>query len=330
VVPTVSSDNLPVVVSVVMSVYNGGNYLHEAIDSILEQSFADFEFVIVDDASTDRSLEILKDCAARDSRVHVVLNERNLGLTRSLNKGITLARGELIARMDADDVSLPQRLEKQVAYLSSHEDCVVVGCRILSIDPDGDPIRRELQAESHDGIEWALFRGFGGGIPHPTAMFRRAAALAVGGYREDLRVTQDLDLWLRLAECGRLANIPEILLHYRRHLDAISVKKYSLQRQTAETVLRDTFRRRDMDMPPDFMTHFPEAKSPHEVRLEWSRLAAWDGFCRTAQKPAIGACLECPRSPASWKALVRALVYSYWYPVRKRVARRRELLSSGE
>jgi len=304
-----------------MSVYNGERYLRECVESILCQTFRDFEFVIIDDCSTDSTSSILDEYVERDSRVRVIRNEKNLTLPGSLNKGLNLARCALVARMDDDDISLPERLDKQVDYLDRHEDCVVVGCRILSIDEDGDPICHEWQAMSHEEIEKVLLRGRGA-MPHPGVMFRRDHVLALGGYREQFPVALDVDLWLRLAEQGRLANLEEILVKYRRHFRSLSCPTVDL-RAEAEVILKDTYRRRGMKLPANFMASYPRALSEPETRIQWSQLAAYDGFHRTARKHALLALRQAPFSVACWKAAVRVLLY--WTRLR-RPKERREMI----
>ena len=296
-------------VSVALAVHNGEQYLAEAVRSILTQSFSDFELIAVDDGSTDRSGRILQDAADQDRRVRILHHEQTKGLPRSLNCAIGSARGEFVARMDADDISLSRRFDRQVSFLDANSECLAVGCRILVIDEDGDPLWREKQAETHEGIEWVLLRGMGG-IPHPGAMFRRDAFVAVGGYREKFPVAQDIDLWLRLGEKGRLANVTEILLKYRRHFAAASWQKYELQRETVERVLREAYDRRGLPVPDDPTADIPLPRTALETRLEWSRRAAWDGFTSSARKHAYAAFKTASLAVPVWKAVLRAWYYS--------------------
>jgi glycosyltransferase involved in cell wall biosynthesis len=141
-------------ISVVMSVYNGEKYLRQAIESILQQTYTDFEFIIIDDGSTDSSREIIQ--SYDDKRIRLVINEQNIGLTKSLNKGIRLAKGEFIARMDADDISLPQRFEKQVAYLDSHPEVGVLGTYANIIDHRGKIINNIIFPTEHETILWTM------------------------------------------------------------------------------------------------------------------------------------------------------------------------------
>jgi len=206
---------------VLMPVYNGEPYLDASIGSILSQTFTDFEFIIVDDGSTDRSLQIIEQFQRRDARIRA-LSRPNTGIVGALNDGLAIAQGELIARMDADDVAYPPRLERQVAFLDVHPECVAVGAQVRCIDRDGNPVDSGYRVPfDHTEIHehWHL-QGIGGGIPHPTAMLRCAAIRQIGGYRQ--LIAEDHDLFVRIAEVGRLANLPDVLLDYRIHPQGLS------------------------------------------------------------------------------------------------------------
>lgn len=207
-------------VSVLMSVYNGERFLHEAVDSILNQTFTDLEFIIVDDGSTDNTWQILQEYAADEPRLLLMRNESNLGLAGSLNRGLSLARGEYIARMDADDVSLPERLAAQVAFLDESPDVGVAGSSVQVIDGDGSPGNVWRYPTTHGLILWSLC--FHTSIMHPTAVFRRAVVQRVGGYDESFAQAQDRDLWQRISSFARLANLPEVYLLHRLHPISVS------------------------------------------------------------------------------------------------------------
>jgi hypothetical protein len=147
--------------------------------------------------------------------------------------------------MDADDICLPDRFERQVEFLRSHPDHVAVGCAILLIDSEGNPLCESRWPLTHEEIDVALLAGSSlGGLPHPAAMIRTAALLAVGGYREKFRVAQDKDLWLRLAETGRLANLPDVLLKYRFHAESTGAKKATDQQAAFDEAIADACKRR--------------------------------------------------------------------------------------
>ncbi|MEA2735824.1 MAG: hypothetical protein QOE14_2275, partial [Humisphaera sp.] len=150
-------------VSVLMPVYNAARYLAEAVESILAQTFRDFEFVIVDDGSTDRSPAMLDEYAKRDSRIRII-RRPNTGIVGALNDAIAESKAALIARMDADDVSLPDRLEKQVAYLRDHAECVALGSRVVGIDPYGCVLFQSEHKLTHEEIDAELLNGVGWSI----------------------------------------------------------------------------------------------------------------------------------------------------------------------
>src|SRR5262245_2251394 len=217
-------------VSVVMPVYNAERYVARSVESILAQALTSFEFLIFDDGSQDCSLPILEQYAKQDERIRLFARPHK-GYVPWLNEGVNLARGEFIARMDADDISLPYRFTRQVDYLRMHPACVVVGCGTLMIDPDGDPICEHRPHTDHATILETLTNGTHGVIAHPTSMMRRDALLRIGGYRETYEPIEDFDLWLRLAEVGELANIPEPLFRYRQHHASIMYTPWQVARQ---------------------------------------------------------------------------------------------------
>jgi glycosyltransferase involved in cell wall biosynthesis len=228
-------------VSVVMSVYNGARYLAEAIESILGQTFTDFEFIIVNDGSTDCTGDILAEYTDRDQRLILLQNEQNLGLTRSLNKGLARASGQYIARQDADDISLPQRLQRQVAFLDEHPEVVLVSSNYEVIDEEGRQLRIERKSSESLVIAWyLLFVNYVGG--HSVVMFRREQVMNLSGYAEDYRYAQDYQLWLRLANRGDIAILPEILLQWRSHGQSISSLVLSEQTEFALMAVKGNMR----------------------------------------------------------------------------------------
>jgi glycosyltransferase involved in cell wall biosynthesis len=215
-------------VSVVMSVYNSAPYLKESIESILYQAFTDFEFIIIDDGSSDRSWEILTEYENRDQRVRVFKNEENIGLTKSLNKGLKLAQGEYIARQDADDVAFPERFEKQVALLDKHSEVVLTSCDIEVIDSEGHSVAKHQRACEPELVAWyLLFYNHLAG--HSQVMFRRKSVEDLGGYCETYRYCQDYELWCRLVKVGDIVILPEVLQQQRLHSKSISFEKSSQQ-----------------------------------------------------------------------------------------------------
>lgn len=206
-------------ISVLMPVYNCEEYVQAAIDSILGQTFRDFEFIIIDDGSKDRTADIVKAAAARDDRIKVISRE-NRGIVPSLNEALAVAAGDLIARMDGDDISLPDRFQRQVDYLRAHPDCGLVGTQIMFMDPDGRPIAPMPNPLDHAGIVQTMLDG-SESVSHPTVIFRRAVAQSINGYSDRYKHAEDIDFFLRMAEATQVANMPDLLLHYRQHAKSI-------------------------------------------------------------------------------------------------------------
>ena len=220
-------------VTVLMSIYNSETYLREAIDSILDQTFGEFEFLIINDGSTDKTLEILE--SYNDSRIRIIKQE-NIGLTKSLNKGLSLAKGEYVARMDADDISLHERLEKQVTLMDSEPDVGVCGTLVKTIDNNDGSIW-SYPAEP-DKIRCRML--FESVIAHPSAMIRRSFFEKYNlHYDENLNQAQDYALWVKCAELFDLKNISEVLLRYRIHPDQVGTKFSDGQKEAANSVRKE-------------------------------------------------------------------------------------------
>jgi hypothetical protein len=200
-------------VSVVMPVYNGERFLSAALDSILSQSFTDFELIVVDDSSTDTTAEILDRYASCDPRIQVHRQPRNSGVTEALNAGIRHSCGHLIARMDADDVSLPHRLETQVRFMEANPQVAVVGGWVRRIDAAGRPGRVHKYPTEPALLAWSML--FFNSLAHPTVMMRREAIDTRHAYSTEYPKNEDYELFMRLSLSERLANIPEPLLLYR-------------------------------------------------------------------------------------------------------------------
>jgi glycosyltransferase involved in cell wall biosynthesis len=202
-------------ITVLMPVYNGAMYLPEAIDSILQQTYEDFEFLIIDDGSMDQSVRIIN--SYDDPRIRLIKNEHNLGLVSTLNKGIDLAKGEFIARMDCDDISLPERFEKQMALMSQHPEVGVCGgwieyfmgrVLVLKLPVSDEEIKRRLPSDNP--------------IAHPTVMMRTKVIKNLQVYyNPGYSHVEDYELWIRLAVVTCFANIPEVLLKYRIHPEQV-------------------------------------------------------------------------------------------------------------
>jgi glycosyltransferase involved in cell wall biosynthesis len=292
----------PPVISVCMPVYNTDPYIAEAVESILAQSYRDFEFIIIDDGSTDRSLAILEGYAAQDSRVRLS-SRPNAGYLVRLNEMLDMARGDFIARMDSDDVAMPERFTRQIEFLNAHPEVVAVGSRILAIDSDGDPLLEFCKVPDHEGIDRAHLEIRGGYINHPAAMIRTGAIRAVGGYRGAYWPGEDVDLWLRLAEIGRLANLPETLLKYRQHLESTGYTRQAIQQNRWQAAAFDAHRRRGLPLPPECE---PSPKTdyttdPQAYMRKWAWWALGAGNLRTARKYALRLLRGSPLSWHNWK-----------------------------
>jgi glycosyltransferase involved in cell wall biosynthesis len=207
-------------VSVVMSVYNSEKYLRESVNSVLNQSFTDFEFVIINDGSTDGTREILE--SYNDPRI-ILIHQENMGLTKSLNKGITLARGEYIARQDADDISMLERLEKQLEFLEKNKNVALLGTAAQIIYNRGILLKTTINPCDYASIK-NLLKNTNCFI-HGSVMFKREVFFELGGYREFFLTSQDYDLWLRFAEKFEVANLLIPLYKFRFNQQSISFKK---------------------------------------------------------------------------------------------------------
>jgi len=230
-------------ISVAMSVYNGERFLAPAIESVLAQDFTDFEFLILDDGSTDGTAAIVRHYAQIDPRIRPIVRE-NRGLVASLNELIEAARAPIIARMDGDDICRPSRFGKQLAFLAAHPDYGVVGSWTEDIDAFDKSYH--ITGKDHPPTHEAFLEAIENGWPllcHPAAMFRREVVQAVGGYHAAFRHCEDYDLWLRLASVTRLASIPERLLRYRHYDNQVS-SRHATEQQIGAAVSYLAYRER--------------------------------------------------------------------------------------
>ncbi len=296
-------------ISVLLPLYNGERYIDEAIESVLAQSYRDFDLLVLDDGSTDRSLDIVKVYAARDPRICVISRE-NRGLVATLNELLALARGDLIARMDADDVCLPDRFERQVAFLAAHPQVVCVGGDFEMIDERGRFLIT-LHVPQHDAdIQREALKGHTT-ICHPTSMMRTNALRGIGAYREEYWPTEDLDLWLRLGEVGQLANLREPVLRYRLHGGSISGSRVQLQRDAARRTCESAWQRRGLnDMrfeAGEAWRPGVDAASQHHFMLRFGWWAFQSGQRSTALIYGLKAIRHQPFAASGWRLLVCGL-----------------------
>lgn len=215
-------------VSVVMAVYNGRPYLEESVESILSQTFEDFEFIIVNDGSEDGSGKILKQFAMKDERIQLV-HQENRGHVASLNRGLKLAQGRYVARMDADDISHPERLRRQVNFLDDNPDVGVAGTQVTVIDEEGKEIDHWTPPTEPSLVAWRLL--FNACFTHPSIMMRRSLLQELGGYALWAESAGDHELWTRAVQVSRLTTVPCTLLKFRRSGGSITATKRAEQMQ---------------------------------------------------------------------------------------------------
>jgi len=255
----------PPPLSVLMPVRDGAAFLGPAMHSVLGQSFSDFEFLIVEDGSTDETPELLAAYAREDRRLRLLATS-GAGIVVALNRGLEAARGEWIARMDADDVSLPDRFALQLQAVRERPDLVALGGAAIAMDTRSRETGRIHVPTAPAEVRKELARR--NCLLHPTVMFRRDAVTAAGGYRPGCIYAEDYDLWLRLSERGEVANLPDPLIRFRRHPRQTSRTKRRLQRAAEALARQVADRRRRMQ--------------PEGVDLDGSLTSAVETFLRQA------------------------------------------------
>jgi len=219
--------------SVIMSVHNNAAHLYPCLQSILQQHFGDFEFLIVDDGSTDGSTGILREFAAEDRRIRLIIRE-NKGLVASLNELLEAARAPLLARMDSDDIAMPERFAKQIAYMSAHPHIGILGTNTHHLDETGLLLPVPAAYPSSPADVGRLLE-LGPPVCHPSVMMRTELIRALGGYRATFRHAEDYDLWLRAVRVTQITSLPERLLLYRRSVQQIS-QKYAIPQAKAAAI----------------------------------------------------------------------------------------------
>lgn len=275
-------------VSVVMGVYNGAASLAATLDSVLAQEGCDFEFVVVDDGSTDATPAILRAYAARDRRLRVV-TQPNTGLTRALVHGCAQAQGEFIARQDCGDRSLPGRLARQCAILRARADAVMVGSAVRFLGPGGEPlfVTARQADELHEGLSRLDVGQLKGPPHHGATMFRRAAYERAGGYRSAFVVAQDIDLWLRLAESGLCIGDPEPAYEAVMEAGSISSRRRADQFRLATLAIECAKRRRRGESDAALLgeSRAAPARPRSNPRLERARFFYFIGACLKPSDP---------------------------------------------
>ena len=223
-------------ITVIMSVFNGSEFLAESIQSILDQTFKEFEFIIVDDGSTDNSLDIIRSFESADSRIKVI-SKLNEGLAKSLNTAISISKGEYIARMDADDISYKNRLEKQYEFMQKNKSIDLCGCSMDIIDELGNVTSEKIQASNNHEILKKRF--FQSPILHITFFGKKLFFLKNNGYREEFKYAQDYDLVMRGIDAGaKICNIKHKLVQYRDYKQKIEPEKFIQQFRMTELIVK--------------------------------------------------------------------------------------------
>lgn len=290
--------NAPVL-SIILPVYNCERYLNSALESVRQQTFSDFECIVVNDGSTDRSLSILKRQARQDPRIRIVTRE-NRGLVASLNEAIALARGQFLGRMDGDDVCAPDRFYRQISVLKKSPQVVGVGAAVDMVDSEGKRLKTYTPPEDHAHIVSELLAGNGGAMIHPAVTFRLDAVREIGGYRDIFAgYGEDWDLFLRLSTVGKLRNLSSILLRYRQHAKSYNHTRQSAQR--AELLKAMETARREYKLPALASSPCQEAINPRRQWVLWS-LEGSERF--TAAKHAVIAVLLTPDDRRAWSLLI--------------------------
>jgi glycosyltransferase involved in cell wall biosynthesis len=289
-------------ISILMPVYNAARYLPAAVESVLAQSYRDFELVAVDDGSTDGSHEILRRYARRDRRIRVI-SRPNTGIVGALNDAASVATGQLLARLDADDIAAPERLERQNAYMSGNPDCVALGSSAWIIDSDGAVVDLIAPPGGHAEIEGELMKGNGGAILHPAAMFRRDAFERIGGYDPAFRAAEDVDLYFRLIPEGRLANLPEPLIRYRQHTKSINFTIRAEQKRILSRILYREAGRRHLSPNEQTIAAAPADLGTAGLHRQWACTSCRYGTPSTALKHAFLGLCNSPTEHRSWSVL---------------------------
>lgn len=289
-------------ISVLLPVYNcGATYLTEALQSVLRQSYQNFEVIVINDGSTDESGDVLDSFSSLDSRLKIH-TQSNQGLPATLDSAFNKSRGEFIARMDGDDLSDPDRLQRQLTFLNENPAIGACGTWATMVDPWGEAICQMKPPVDHDEIEELLYQGNATALIHPTFMARRNIFEQAGGYNPSNEL-EDLDLYLRLLEVTQLANIPETLLRYRVHFGSTNHQRR--QRHVELTVKTVSEARERRGLPPGRgFSHLPRrSDSKSEVFQDWAMKAYFDSNYGIARKYAVKSFFAAPFSIRPWKAI---------------------------
>jgi len=268
----VQQDGAHPTISVLMSVRNGLPYLETAIRSILSQTFDDFEFVIVDNASTDGSIELVERLAAADSRIVFLRNARDLGQSGSLNRGLEICRGAWIARMDADDAALPARFESQLAFVRDNPDVKATSCLAYYINAKDERVGKTFHdLTTREALRRYRNEGRAIGMLHPGALIEKNTLVRVGGYRPAFDPANDIDLWCRISDDAAVLVQPEYLMEYRVHGGSDIARAFRLSLQKTLWA-RDCMRARRASKPEPVWEDFLAGRKNASW---WLRLNRW-------------------------------------------------------
>jgi glycosyltransferase involved in cell wall biosynthesis len=318
-------------VTVLLCVYNDERFLEAALAGLVAQTFRNFELLVVNDASTDRTPRILDDFARRDRRVRVHANDANLGLTRSLNVGLSLARGRYIARHDSDDVSSPDRIARQYKRLRDDPSLGLVGSAYRVVDARGRSLAVHRQPVEDSEIRWQLL--FHNAFCHSSVMARRDVIERVGGYDERLVCAQDFDLWVRVSRAARCANLLRPLVAFRTNDAGVSATRRTLQQHTADRIAARQIAALtpNLEWTPneirtlrDWFYAFPERLAFHERPLAQKLSSLVDAFAaQDAVDPRFAARLK-----RTWSRRIESAVGPD-APASSRLARRVRSILAG-
>lgn len=288
--------------SVLLPVYNCEKYLKIALNSLWQQTYQDFEVCIIDDGSTDDSLNIIH-AAIKQGYPIKLLEQPHQGIVAALNYGLREAKGSLIARMDADDMAFLNRFEAQVNFLDQYPEFVAVGSWVRFIDEGGSPFFTYKTPVENDAISALLWEGNGGALIHPAVCFRKSALEIIGGYREAYRSVEDLDVYIRLLDIGKLYNLPKILLNYRQHFKSVNFMSPHISRRLLTQTLMDEHCIRMGRNKIIFNTQGMHEKSCLEVYQQWASWAVQEGFKKAAFKYTLKILFIAPFKYKSWAFL---------------------------
>lgn len=293
-------------VSIILPAYNVGRYIPEAIRSLQAQTLSDFEVIVINDGSSDNTLVQLKIIESNDYRIKLV-SRTNTGIVGALNEALGYCTGQFIARMDGDDISLPERLQRQVSFLEENPSILLVGSAVEFVDSKNRRLKSYIPPCAPDDIMKALLDGNSGALIHPTVMGRATAWKAIGPYREAFKFVEDYDLFLRASAIGPLANIPSPLLRYRVHAQSTNYKRRDIQIRLHHELWANHRKINNLPVSSPPKVRPTDQPSMASVYLEWAEWAISGNEFKTALKYASKGLLRKPHSKTALKLFLYAL-----------------------